>query len=417
MEKSIFRQVSLERLSSPEQLDQILRVTDPKSWTGLTAIFLLLVTSIFWGYKGSITTTASGQGVIVRTGGVLNVVSRGGGLVVDLKVKSGQRIKADQVIATIAQPVLAQRIKSMREALAEGLQEREHALQVHLNSSKLQLDALQRQRTNAELQIDELSEQAKIAIEQSAADEQLVGKGLITKQQALATKQKVVGIQDQIASLKAQLKQIDAQKFTIESAPQQDDVQMRERIANSQRELAAAEKELSTAENVVSPYDGQVLELRTSTGTTVGIGEPILSIQPDAQNLELVAYLPSAQAKDTKLGMEVQISPSTIKREEYGFMKGEVEYVADYPATPAALMRNFANETLARTLTATGAMTEVHVALKHDPRTPSGFNWSTSRGPDILLSSGTICTVQIVTKRQKPITLLLPYMKEKLGLS
>lgn len=417
MEKTIFRQVSLERLSSPEQLDQILRVTDPRTWVGLTAIFLLLLTTIFWGFKGSITTTASGQGVIVRTGGVLNVVSRGGGLIVVLNVKSGQRIKADQVIATIAQPVLAQRIKFMREALTEALQEREHALQLHLNSSRLQLEALQRQRTNAELQIEELTEQAKFAAEQSVADEQLVAKGLITKQQAITSKQKVVGIQDQIASLRAQLKQIDAQKFTIESAPQQDDVQMRERIANSQRELAAAEKELSTAENVVSPYDGEVLELRTSVGSTVGIGEPILSIQPDAQDLELIAYLPSAQAKDTRLGMEVQISPSTIKREEYGFMRGKVEYVADYPATPAALMRNFANETLARTLTATGAVTEVRVSLKHDPQTPSGFRWSTSRGPNIVLTSGTICTVQIVTKRQKPITLLLPYMKEKLGLS
>jgi HlyD family secretion protein len=142
-----------------------------------------------------------------------------------------------------------------------------------------------------------------------------------------------------------------------------------------------------------------------------------VSIQPNAQSLELIAYLPSAQAKDTKLGMEAQISPSTIKREEYGFMRGEVEYVADYPATPAALMRNFANETLARTLTATGAMTEVRISLKRDSRMPSGFNWSTSRGPDIVLSSGTICTVQIVTKRQKPITLLLPYMKGKLGVS
>jgi HlyD family secretion protein len=417
MEKSIFRQVSLDRLSSPEQLDQILRVTSPRSWAGLTAIFLLLATSIFWGYKGSITTTASGQGVIVRTGGVLNVVSRGGGLIMDLKVKSGQKIKADQVIATIAQPVLAERISSMRAAMAEAMQEREHALQLHLNSSRLQLEALQRQRANADLQIDELTEQARIAVEQSAADEQLAGKGLITKQQALTTKQKVISIQDQIASLKAQLKQIDAQKFTIETAPQQDDVQMRERISNSRRELAAAEQELTTAENVVSPYDGEVLELRTSIGSTVNIGEPIVSIQPNAQSLELIAYLPSAQAKDTKLGMEAQISPSTIKREEYGFMRGEVEYVADYPATPAALMRNFANETLARTLTATGAMTEVRISLKRDSRMPSGFNWSTSRGPDIVLSSGTICTVQIVTKRQKPITLLLPYMKGKLGVS
>ena len=415
-EKSIFRQVSLERLSSPEQLDLVLRVTDPRTWIGLSAIFLLLVTAVSWGFKGSITTTAQGQGVIVRSGGVLNVVSGGSGVILELKVQSGDRVKPNEVVARIAQPVMMERVRSLREAVAQAVQEREHTLQLRLNSSKLQLEALQRQRSNTEVQIEELNEQVRITTEEAAADEQLVGKGLITKQQALATKQKLVGIKDQIANLKAQIKQIDAQQFTTESAPQQDDTQMRDRIANSQRELTGAEKELSLAENVVSSYGGQVLELKTSPGATVSAGEPILSIQPDVQNLELIAYLPSAQAKDTKIGMEVQISPATIKREEYGFMEGEIQYVADYPATPAALMRNFANEILAKTLSATGAVTEVRATLKADSRTPSGYKWSTSRGPDLILSSGTICTITVVTKRQKPIALLFPYIKDKLGL-
>jgi HlyD family secretion protein len=415
-EKSIFRQVSLERLSSPEQLDLVLRVTDPRTWIGLGAIFLLLVTAVIWGFKGSITTTSQGQGVIVRSGGVLNVVSVGSGVVLELKVRNGDRIKPNEVVARIAQPVMMERVRSLREALAQAIQEREHTLQRRLNSSKLQLEALQRQRSNTEVQIEELNEQARITTEEAAADEQLAGKGLITKQQALATRQKLIGINDQIANLKAQIKQIDAQQFTTESAPQEDDTQMRDRIASSQRELTGVEKELSLAENVVSSYGGQVLELKTSPGTTVGAGEPILSIQPDVQNLELIAYLPSAQAKDTKIGMEVQISPATIKREEYGFMEGEIEYVADYPATPAALMRNFANEILAKTLSATGAVTEVRAALKADTRTPSGYKWSTSWGPDLILSSGTICTVTVVTKRQRPIGLLFPYIKDKLGL-
>jgi HlyD family secretion protein len=147
------------------------------------------------------------------------------------------------------------------------------------------------------------------------------------------------------------------------------------------------------------------------------MGEPVLSIQPDAQSLELVAYIPSSQAKETKNGMEVQISPSTIKREEYGFLKGQVVYVSGYPATQAALMRNFENESLARALSGLGPVTEVRVALKTDPRTPSGFQWSTSKGPNVILSSGTICSMQIVTHRQKPITLVLPYMKDTLGLN
>ena len=136
----------------------------------------------------------------------------------------------------------------------------------------------------------------------------------------LATKQKLIAVQDQIATLQAQVKQLDAQEFAIGSQPQQEDAQMRDRISNRQRDLAGAEKELSLAENVVSPYDGEVLELKVYPGATVDMVNPILSIQPDAQNLELVAYVPSSQAKEIKNGMQVQVSLSTIKREEYGFM-------------------------------------------------------------------------------------------------
>jgi HlyD family secretion protein len=417
MEKSIFRQVSLDRLSSPEQLDQLLRVTGPRSWVALASVFLLVSGAVLWGCVGSIATTANGQGVIVRRGGVLNVVTRGGGLVLTLNVKVGDKIQANQVIATIGQPVLAEKINAMRQTLVEAQRQREHSIQIRTNSTKLQIEALERQHANSELQIQEIQEQEKLTTEQAAADEQLVAKGLITKQQAIATRQRLVALQDQVAALRAQQKQLDAQKFAIASQPQQEDEEMKTRLAGLQRDLAGAEQELSMAENVVSAYSGEVLEVKAHPGGTVRTGEPVLSIQPDAQNLELVAYLPSAQAKETKIGMEVQISPSMIKREEYGFMKGEVVYVSNYPATEAALMSNFENESLARVLSGSGPVTEIRVLLKPSPRTPSGFQWSTSKGPNITISSGTICSIGIVTKRQKPITLMFPYIKEKAGLS
>jgi HlyD family secretion protein len=417
MDKTIFRQVSLDRLSSPEQLDQVLRATSPKGWAGLIAVLLLLATALVWGFEGAVVTSAQGQGVIVRSGGVLNVVTRGGGVVLSLNAKVGDRIQANQAVATIAQPILAEKIRALREAMAEAIREREHALHVRTDSAKLQIDAIQRQRTNAETQIGELEEQLKVAKDQLAADEQLAVKGLITKQQALVTKQRTIEIRDQISSLEAQMKQLDAQKFASESQPQQEDADSRSRVSTLQRELAAAEQELALAEVVVSPYDGQVLELKVNVGGNVSMGEPVLSIQPDVHNLELVAYVPASQAKDAKPGMETQISPATVKREEYGFLKGEVVYVSDFPSTQAALMRNFQNEFLARTLSASGPVTEIWVALKPDPKTPTGFKWSTSKGPNLQISSGTICTLQIVTKREKPITLLFPYIKKKLDLN
>lgn len=417
MNTRLFRQVSLERLSSPEQLDQILRVTNPKAWAGLGAIFLLLITVVVWSYEGSLVTTASGQGVIVRSGGVLNVVSRGDGVVVSVNVNPGDRLKAGQVVAVVAQPILASKLKDMRQSLTELMSERERLLQIRRQSAQLQINALERQRINTERRIGELEEAGRLIQEQISSEAQLLAKGLITKQQSLIARQKLIDTQDQIAGLRAQIKQFEAQQFAAESQPQQDDTEMRVRISNQQRLLTEAEKELALAEQVVTPYAGQVLELKVYPGNSVSAVQPILSIQPDANTLELVAYLPSLLAKDTRVGMEVQVSPSNIKREEYGFISGRVIYVSDYPATPAALMRNFQNESLSAALTNGGAVTEIRVALKTDSNTPSGFRWSTSQGPTVAITSGTLCTAQVITRRERPITLFLPYMRKTLGIS
>jgi HlyD family secretion protein len=414
--EGLFRKVSLERLSSPEQLDQLLRVTDPKSWMGLLAVVLLLITAVIWGYKGSIVTTAGGQGVVVRSGGVLNVVSHGAGTVLNLNVHIGDRVNANQVVATVAQPALVEKRNATRAALAEIVREREHALEVRQNVGKMQIEALVRQRANTEQEIKELQDQADLTNEQILSEQQLLAKGLVTKQQTLAIQQKLIAIKDQIATFNAQLKELDAQKFKLEMQPDQEDADMRFRISVMQRDLAGLEKELSMAENVVSPYAGQILELKVSAGSNVAEGQAIVSLQPDAQNLEVLAYAPSSEAKNAKEGMEVQISPSTVKREEFGFMRGKIVYVSDYPATTAALMRNFENELLVSSLTSAGPVTELRIALERDPRTPTGFQWSTSMGPATNISSGTICSVLVVTRQQRPIALVLPYMRSRLGL-
>jgi HlyD family secretion protein len=79
-------------------------------------------------------------------------------------------------------------------------------------------------------------------------------------------------------------------------------------------------------------------------------------------------------------------------------MVGKVTFVAEYPATYAALMRNFENEALVKSLAADGAVTELRVVLEADTSTPTGFRWSSSRGPRISISSCMIFTVQIVTR-------------------
>src|SRR3982751_58211 len=103
MSKQIFRKIALERLSSPERLDQPCRVTRPKEWLALLAMFLLLAAAIVWGFGGALATRITAQGVIIRRGGVVNIVASGSGLIVKLDVKTGDIVKSGQVLARIAQ--------------------------------------------------------------------------------------------------------------------------------------------------------------------------------------------------------------------------------------------------------------------------------------------------------------------------
>jgi hypothetical protein len=65
-QSSIFRKESLERLSSPEQLDQLMQVVSPRSWLPLATLGCLLGLALAWSVLGRIPITASGQGILVH---------------------------------------------------------------------------------------------------------------------------------------------------------------------------------------------------------------------------------------------------------------------------------------------------------------------------------------------------------------
>ena len=52
MNNGIFRQKSIDKVSSPEKLDDYIRVTTPGVWITITAIVILLVGTIVWGTFG-----------------------------------------------------------------------------------------------------------------------------------------------------------------------------------------------------------------------------------------------------------------------------------------------------------------------------------------------------------------------------
>ena len=65
----LYRKESLDHIQSPEQLDQVLRVTNPGVWLLLTAVILLLAGLLIWGSFTYIDSVARGSAEV--SGGVL----------------------------------------------------------------------------------------------------------------------------------------------------------------------------------------------------------------------------------------------------------------------------------------------------------------------------------------------------------
>ncbi|MBD2463073.1 hypothetical protein H6G89_18720 [Oscillatoria sp. FACHB-1407] len=63
--RSIFRQESLERLSSPEQLDQLMQVVNAKSWLSLATLGSLMFLALLWSVLGRIPIAVTGRGILV----------------------------------------------------------------------------------------------------------------------------------------------------------------------------------------------------------------------------------------------------------------------------------------------------------------------------------------------------------------
>ena len=66
----LFRKASLERLRSPEQLDEPLRVIVRQERLAVMGVGGLVILGILWGFFGSLPDNGSGQGILIAPGAI-----------------------------------------------------------------------------------------------------------------------------------------------------------------------------------------------------------------------------------------------------------------------------------------------------------------------------------------------------------
>lgn len=309
------------------------------------------------------------------------------------------------------------------------------------------LDAIQQERQLLQERLDKLRQQAAEYTQIWNRLNDLANEGAYPHNSLIKDKQEyLVKPQTDILEVQAQLKQLDAKETTARQEHLRNinkvnelQAQLRELDSKSatqaEQDLAAitqrtkeiqatkdtiTQLELQLRQNtqIVSEQDGYIRELNISPGQRVDAGAGIGVIaasQPNSQ-LKGITFLPVEEGKKlddamVKQGVKVQITPTTVKREEYGGIWGQVTKVSQASITQEGAVHLVGNPVILSTLMEQGkAYIVVFSNLEPDPQTGK-YRWTSSKGPNQEITDGTTTTVNITIEERAPISYVIPLLK------
>ena len=169
------------------------------------------------------------------------------------------------------------------------------------------------------------------------------------------------------------------------------------------------------ASEIKATSDGRISDFAVAVGSVLGQGTEVAKIQMgDNSDRVVVCYVPVSDGRKVQKDMKVLIYPSTVNKQEYGHMEATVVSVDNYITSTTDMQQQLGDSNLVELFMQTGPVVEVRCELKEDASTVSGYYWSSNKGASVNIDGGTMVEASVVISEKPPISLLIPFLKEKL---
>ena len=197
--------------------------------------------------------------------------------------------------------------------------------------------------------------------------------GLITRMKVLETRIEIDNRAEKIRQNNNQIKQLSIQKLQAQNRIREELLDLESQIQMAQDELEGLQNSLRMDSKAISVFTGRVISVDVALGDVVQTGSRLMTIEKTGQHsrfLQAILYVPANQGKRIVTGMRVHVSPSTVKKDQYGSIMGLVTYVSAFPTNREAMKRvTSERKNGGGTLVKTDRPVEVKVALVPDSLT------------------------------------------------
>lgn len=286
---------------------------------------------IFWASKAELDEVTKGAGKVIPSSSVQTVQNLEGGIVSEMLVSEGDRVRQGDVLARIDDTLsnasykenLAQ-AEALRASLARLKAEAEGQENIVFGEETRE-DLVERESSLFEKRRTELAEQTK-TLENSrrlASDELAMTAPLVEKN--IVSKVDLLRLEREVNELDGKLKDITG-KFQSEAMAQYNEIKAK---------LEALEQTLAGREDRVrrtvvrSPVNGIVNHVHaTTTGAVVQPGEPIVDIVPDDDSVLVEAKIRPSDIAFLHPGQTATLKFTAYDFAMYGGLEGVVEHIS-----------------------------------------------------------------------------------------
>ena len=405
MPTNLFRKVSIERLTSPEQLDKLLIIVKLRGWLALITLLLITAAILVWSFFGQIPIATTGKGILLDPRGLQGVYSRVEGRITRIFARTGASVKKGEVLVMMENPLIevkmdeaTHQINFLKENIKteESLYEKEKKVKEEEFNRKKELETLILENQKAKLallekQLSQAPTEKKESLQSEIIEQRNIIQTQLSTIEIFHSEQKMTATNERIDTLKIELFQKEG-------------------------ELRILQVQLSSLV-IKAPSDGKVIEIDVMLGRAISPGTPMVWVQAHPgkdTTLPFYSFVPVSMGEKIKKGMKAHISLLAVDAQKYGQIKGEVLRVLPYAASLSAQqLAGIPSRVIREYLSANPTSILVVIQPIRDPSTPTGYKWTTAKGPPMEeIPPGAIGTARIILQSKRPITYVLPILTE-----
>jgi HlyD family secretion protein len=423
-----------------DQLDRLVRVTTIHGWVYLGTLFAVCAAAVAFSLLYQVPSKVSGEGILLIDGDRLSQVrAQATGRLARLDVGLGDEVRPGVPIGEIAQDELNDAIREAESKLKDAKREDAELTQFEDKERETRAEAIGRLKRAVTLAQETSKDKLRIAERLDTSADRLRAKQYFGDMELLESREKLYVIKDDLNKGQSRLAELDLETTTTDYARTRAQLERRFKIRQLETKLALDREKLSRTSHIISKVHGQVAEVLIARGELVHEGAPVVLLHaPRTDNgvdeagppYESILFVPAGEGKKIGIGDAVEVSPATVKREEHGYIRGNVVAISELPATKLAMEATLEHPQLVDAFLkryAPGVLlrVDVHLRDREAAKAPGStrphfaggnrFDWSSSSGRAQPLKTGTMCQAAIVVEKRKLISLLLPWTKKVVG--